>query len=126
MLALLILTGVLGQSAGPAPDVAVKAIDDSRLRVWVRPLDVRTIKAIALERPAKKTKPSLHIPHTRVTLNGSEGICFTFSPISEPFDVIVTLSDDSVYRIGKNAWRDPNSMRTQIMIVHRHPPPTCF
>jgi hypothetical protein len=127
MLALVLLSGVLGQSAGLAPAVTVKAIDDWRLRVLVRPLDERTIKAIALEPLAKKVKSARHTPHTRITLPRNEGVCFTFSPIpDEPFDVIVTLSDDSVHRLGKKVWKDPSSMPTPYMVYSHRQEPTCF
>lgn len=109
MLILMLLNALLIQTYRQPPDVWVRAIDDSRLRVLVRPWDERTVKAIALEQRAKHAKPARHKPHTRVTLSPTENVCFTFSPIAEPFDVIVTLSDDAVYRIGKKGWNDPNS-----------------
>ena len=110
-MALVLLSGLLGQSAGPAPEITVKAIDDWRLRVLVRPLDDRTVKAIELKPRTKKQKSDKpQTPHTRVTLPRKQGVCFTFTPVpTEPFDVVVTLSDDSGHRIGKKAWSDPNS-----------------
>ena len=60
--------------------------------------------------------------------------------LTEPFDVIVTLSDDSVHRIGEKAWRSsvppepyaveslgrPTGYVVESYSSNRHPQPTCF
>lgn len=104
MLALMLLSVLVGPPSS-RPDVEVNFTDASRLHVTVLPPVGRTVKAIALAPPADRTKRAeRHTPHTRVTLPPDSGVRYTFTPIPEPFVVIVTLDDNSTYRLGKNAW----------------------
>ncbi len=102
MLTALLIALTLGQ-APSTPEILLSADKDARLLVTVRPRDERRIASVRVEPQPSKRAGATRTPISRVVLPKALGERFTFRPTAKPFDIIVTFTDKSTYRLEQKA-----------------------
>jgi len=113
--ALLLLVALVAQ-APQTPDVFLSVRHDDHLIVTVKPRDDRRVATLRVEpQPTKTPKAAApRQPLSRLTLPKGQGERFTFTPIAEPYDIVITFTDQSTYRLEQKT-PGPYTVRPSII-----------